>query len=384
MEISVAEAIKDILLMQGSVVVPGLGAFNGSHKVSQIDSVAGVMQPSSLQIDFDPNSVINDGFLVDFIQKKYDLGIIESQKLVQDFTEKIKITLEKHEHFAIPDVGKLYRDHIERIQFMPTSANLNLESFGLPTLNFSPLSRTRPEVKVTEETHILTAQVPPMTPLTALPEPIPAHIQPVPVEYEDDEMAFLPFPIKKLIPALAVALLFILGFMIYIFNRDNKNTEGVLNRREPEVKINKSPKEQPIVQNESPRKSTQSTDNQAVKPTESKITDKEVFSESKKSTSEQETDVKPVVPPTVEIQPGSAGQGSKKATVILGGFADPANIGRHKKWLASKNFGLYEKKTATMTILGAMVSYNDDAELSEMVEDIRARFGNGISVKKQK
>ncbi|NJN33743.1 MAG: hypothetical protein HC817_05295 [Saprospiraceae bacterium] len=148
MEISVAEAIKDIILMQGSVVVPALGGFVGSHKVSQIDSVAGAMRAPSLQIDFNPNAIINDGILVGFIQNKYDLGIIESQNLVKDFTEKAKITLEKYEHFNISDVGTLYRDHIDRIQFMPASTNLNLESFGLTTLNCSPLSRTRPETKI--------------------------------------------------------------------------------------------------------------------------------------------------------------------------------------------------------------------------------------------
>ncbi|NJN33744.1 MAG: hypothetical protein HC817_05300 [Saprospiraceae bacterium] len=242
-----------------------------------------------------------------------------------------------------------------------------------------------PRNKNTEEEPALTAQMPPMIPLTAtLPEPIPLNTQPIPVEYEDEEMAFLPFPVRKLIPASAVALLVVLGFMIYIFNKDNNNTEGVLNRREQDVKINKSPKEQPKVENAPPKKPTQSADNQVVKPNEPKVSDKEVFSNSSKNSSEQESDVKPVVPSTTETQPNVLAQGSKKATVILGGFADPTNISRHKKWLASKNFGLYEKKTATMTVLGALVNYNEDAELSDIIEDIRARFGDGISVKKQK
>ena len=95
MEIKIAEDIKELIYEHGSVVVPGLGSFSGDYKSAAIDNVQGQLAPPALDIVFNPNNVLNDGVLLDFIKNKYHVLMHEAQKAIDTFTEEVVQTFKK-------------------------------------------------------------------------------------------------------------------------------------------------------------------------------------------------------------------------------------------------------------------------------------------------
>ena len=140
MNIHIAEEIKEMLYENGSVVIPGLGAFKGNYKSAAVDGVQGQIAPPSLDISFDPNNILNDGIFLDFLKKKHHSSMQEAQMALDAFRDYTSNTFEKHEIIVIPQVGRLYRDFNNKVQFLPDTTNFNTDTYGLPIAQFYPVS----------------------------------------------------------------------------------------------------------------------------------------------------------------------------------------------------------------------------------------------------
>ncbi|MCU0347080.1 MAG: hypothetical protein MUC59_09050 [Saprospiraceae bacterium] len=146
MSTEVNKAIQELLYEQTAVIVPGLGGFTSTPGAATVDYVQDVITPPSSKLDFNPNLVINDGVLVQYLQKTNLSTYQEAEVLVHKFVEQVRETLERREIFEIPKVGRLYQDYEHKIRFMPEGTNFNAASFGLPTVEFQPLvkEKTKP------------------------------------------------------------------------------------------------------------------------------------------------------------------------------------------------------------------------------------------------
>ena len=70
----------------------------------------------------------------------------------------------------------------------------------------------------------------------------------------------------------------------------------------------------------------------------------------------------------------------EKAVIIIGGFANKSNIKKLKDYIAKNNFGLYERKSGSMTVIGAEVIYKDKKELRALLTRFRARYGDEVEI----
>jgi hypothetical protein len=357
MNIHLDEDIKEMLYEGGSVVIPGLGAFRGGYKSAYIDGIQGHLAPPSLEIIFDPNTVINDGVFVDFLRKKYQISIQEAQTAIEDFKEKAFSTFDKHELIVIPQVGRLYRDFNKKVQFLPDSTNFNTDTFGLPTAQFHPVSRTYTEKTAAVEAIMNETPPPPIT-NQAFPEssdniPYPTLTEEEPNEGKSGQW-------RKFMPGLTIAVLVIMTFSIYMHNQNKEK----LNPEAEKAKVNVSPQkpaeDAPATSNNPPIASTPPTP-QAEKTTiaNEKMVEKSPVTEGSNST---------LTPPTPVVK-------SNKVRIICGAFGDINNINRHKKWFAANGYGVYEKPNGAITILGAEVSYSDKQDLRRIVGRLQERFG---------
>ena len=374
MEIRIAEDIKELIYDHGSVVIPGLGSFSGDYKSASIDNVLGHLAPPALEIVFNPNNVLNDGILLDYIKNKYHVLTHEAQKAIDHFTGEVIQTFKKHEIVVIPDVGRLYRDYSDKVRFLPENTNFNTDTFGLPTVQFYPVSRNKPdsivekmETVVSNHTVHSDATPTPAKPFT-FPESSDNISSPLIPEHPFD--LNLPFDIRKFMPALAVALLLILAFTIYLFNKSDTN--AVLDRQK--LKVNeKPPKTENNVGNDG---------NQPTQPTPStQNSSKSQDIASDKSFKNTPTVTNPKV--NSESSVGDIAPKAKttnQAIIIVGGFSNKGNINRLKSWISSNGYGIYERKSGGLTVIGAEVNYNSKKDLNKVLSQIRNRYGDEVEV----
>jgi len=153
MNIDITPYIKELLFENNSLVIPGFGALTLSYSPSTIDHVQGLLNPPSKSLSFDKNLVVNDGKLVNIIQEKHQVSTLEANQQISKFVSIIKDQLERREMVNISNVGRLYKDFENNIQFIPDSTNFNKEAFGLPTVQFYPIVRD----KVTAESIVPSA-----------------------------------------------------------------------------------------------------------------------------------------------------------------------------------------------------------------------------------
>jgi cell division septation protein DedD len=367
MKITVANDIKDILFERNMVVVPGFGALKSEYKSANLDGVTGKLTPPALDIQFDGNQTIDDGIFVDFLKSKYSATTAEVQEALANFTKSAHESFEKNEVLSVPEVGRFYKDFTQGIRFLPEKTNFNIDSFGLPTLQYYPVSRTRVEVenaieKITEK---------PTATLTAAQreEPLPQSIDtidpPMPSWTSNNYEREYSFQWKSLVPFAAVGMVAFLVVLIYNFSSNDKNTEGValdkmnVNTKPPKETPKPNAPQPPVTQAPAPAKQT---------PTKPTIANENMIQDNKKQGESTVSDVV-VTPPQGE-----------KAVILIGGFANKSNIKKLKDYIAKNNFGLYERKSGSMTVIGAEVIYKDKKELRALLNRFRARYGDEVEI----
>lgn len=372
MEIRIAEDIKELIYDHGSVVIPGLGSFSGDYKSASIDNVLGQLAPPALDIVFNPNNVLNDGVLLDYTKNKYHVLTHEAQKAIDTFTEDVVQTFKKHEIVVIPDVGRLYRDYSDKVRFLPENTNFNTDTFGLPTVQFYPVSRNKPDPVVEKTETVVAAQTVHSEAAVAKPFAFPESSDnistPLIPEYPFD--LNLPFDIRKFMPALAVALLFILVFTIYLFNKSDSN--AVIDRQK--LKVNEKPSK---VENNVGNAGKQPT--QPTPSTQNPSNPQDIASD--RFFKNNPTVTNPPVNSENSIGTVAAKEKSQnQAVLIVGGFSNKNNIKRLKTWISNNRYGIYERKSGGLTVIGAEVNYNTKKDLNKILTRFRNRFGDEVEV----
>jgi cell division septation protein DedD len=137
MHIDIVKAVEDLLLEKGQIVLPGLGEFSGTPQPAVIDYIKGVIAPPSQKLQFNPDIVLNDGVLVNYLQNRYEITAGHAENAINEFVTEVKDKLGKREIFILPHIGRLYSDYQNNIKFLQEETNLNPDSFGLPDVRFS-------------------------------------------------------------------------------------------------------------------------------------------------------------------------------------------------------------------------------------------------------
>jgi hypothetical protein len=404
MDIQIASDIKDLLMEDGTAIVPGLGGFTSTYKPAVTDGVMGVLHPPTYHLAFDPHQQTNDGKLIEFIREKYHVSSTTAQEAIDVFVKDTQGNFEKNEIVIMPEIGRLYRDFTQKIQFLPEATNFNAETFGLSSINFSPISRTKYEpTKSTPVAAVAIESTVEATLESTLEAMVAAEpvIKAQPSYKEKVEVAFLtpvddvppPSIIKKsenptwlpdnwrdYAPALAVALISILAILVWMntSNSGKGNTEGVKKLENEKPKINVSPHDNAGTTANTEVAPSGNPPQQPILPPQTgldspTVSNQQVFEDKRKQ--ETVTSSKPDV-----FKPESA----HKATIVIGGFANKDNIVRLKKWISAQGYGIYEKKKSSgLTEVGCEVGYESPEELARMLTKIKARYGNEIDVYKK-
>ncbi|MBK7410197.1 MAG: hypothetical protein IPJ40_20360 [Saprospirales bacterium] len=91
----IASCISELLHLQDTVILPGLGALEGSYKAAVVDPVQGVVHPPSKKLRFNANLKLNDGTLVDLIAKNNHWPLSRAQEELDTYVVRMRQSLEK-------------------------------------------------------------------------------------------------------------------------------------------------------------------------------------------------------------------------------------------------------------------------------------------------
>lgn len=143
MQIDIANHIEKLLFLHDALTIPSFGAFTARSTAAAADYAGGTVAPPSKTLTFNENMTADDGLLVQDISRTHGLSSEEARKALQDFVDNMQDLLNRREIVTLPGIGRLYKNYVHKIQFLPDATNFNATSFGLPPLQFSPIARSR-------------------------------------------------------------------------------------------------------------------------------------------------------------------------------------------------------------------------------------------------
>lgn len=138
--------IRDLLLENETVIIPGFGAFISVYQPAEINEESGEISPPSKKISFNPQIRNNDGLLVGYVAEMEGISHFDALKKIEREREEFLYQLDKGEKITFENTGILWYNETNEILFSAfTDDNLLLDSFGLESasLTFQPEEETK-------------------------------------------------------------------------------------------------------------------------------------------------------------------------------------------------------------------------------------------------
>lgn len=143
MQIDIAAHIEKLLFLHDTLTIPSFGGFTAMRTPAGVDYAGSTVTPPSKTLAFNENLSVDDGLLTDDIAQEHGISAEEARAAIQQFVEQIQAQLNQREIVTLPGVGRLYKNYVQKIQFLPDATNFHAGSYGLPPLQFSPIARSR-------------------------------------------------------------------------------------------------------------------------------------------------------------------------------------------------------------------------------------------------
>lgn len=321
----IGKYIGELLYHHDAVAVPGLGTFVNAYRPAEIDQVKGELHPPGKGATFNPNLVTDDGLLVNILQNRHQLDLDTAKATLQQYAEELKAALERQEIIDFPEVGRLYQDYENNLQFLPDHNNFSLEAYGLPTVDAYPVARPRS-----------TTPPPPVTTSKS-----GAHRT---ANY-------------ALIGAIALGTVVILvaGYFL-LFDHTRPAEEALL--PVPTSRVNVSP-------------SNEATDSMAEEQTDTGRVSSSPKAESPAAEEDWDSE-KPTSAP-----------GQKRLVIIIGAFGDKSNVTRLVDDIYDAGYEPYTEQSGSLTKVGVQRAYTEPQEVEQTLNDVRNRFNSDAKLIKK-
>ncbi len=351
MNIDVGKAIKELLFEHAAVIVPGLGGFTSAPSPSTVDYVQGVVLPPSKKLEFNPNLVINDGVLVNHIQQANTVTSQEAGELVSRYVEEVSQALERREIVEIAQVGRLYKDYEHKIRFMPEGENFNADSFGLPSVHFSPVVKERPAAAAAA------------TAVATPPPPVAGNAAHATTTVSGTAASSGGFAsggsswVQRMLPWLVLLAAVLLAVSIYfMFGGKDKKEEPIAKER-----LNVKPQASTDIA--APESSTEGS---AQEQQPEVATKKATPPTPPPAKTEESTTRRNEVPP--------AASGLRQTFIVVHSFGVRGNATKFAQKLSEAGYASETQKVGPLYRVGVVLAHKNDAEVEAMKNELGKKF----------
>jgi nucleoid DNA-binding protein len=152
--LALLEYIKDQLLFNDAVTLPGLGSFEIRKSASRIQGKKII--PPTAQVIFNPDNSLDNGVLSKSIASAEDISQDEASQKVLEYIDEILFALNKGESYVFAGFGKLYRDaeNVYRFEKDPVY-QIEFETYGLESFELDPIEEAMQAVKSPEDEKVV-------------------------------------------------------------------------------------------------------------------------------------------------------------------------------------------------------------------------------------
>jgi nucleoid DNA-binding protein/cell division septation protein DedD len=352
MGIDVSLYLSHLLYRNNVAILPGFGAFVATTTPAVVDHARGIISPPSKVLTFNENLKINDGFLINLIRHKHGITAHEARTIVENFVLSMNDILKNKDTIRLDSIGKLYHNIHRQIIFEPdTKANFNATTFGLPAIQYHPLSRNISFIKPTEKplnipnTEIANNEISNNTVSTA-------EIPPISPEKRTSwyyEKRYL----------VAAALIGFTATTALWYHNQSKNITIPEARIIPtEVRVNVKPGQE-IAENAVNQQDTSISleGNTVAEPS------KEITTPTQEKSKEE---------PLSELSEGY------ETTLLVGSYSRKSNIRRVEKRLRRKGFEVYNAPFKGLHRIGVIVHCRTAKEKKQHIATLQKMFGNTV------
>ncbi|MDF1673810.1 MAG: SPOR domain-containing protein [Vicingaceae bacterium] len=144
--------ISELLYKHDCVIIPALGGFVANYQPAKINGIQNTFYPPSKSISFNRSLINNDGLLANHVAQKEKVSYPNACKRVEQEVANINVNLKNKKRVLLKDVGTLFLDSENRLQFEPAeNVNFLLDAYGLTVFQKQPIKRVTLEEKITKE-----------------------------------------------------------------------------------------------------------------------------------------------------------------------------------------------------------------------------------------
>jgi len=170
--VRINEIIKDLLILNDSLVIEGFGIFETKYQPAQKNEIDGTMLPPTKSVSFNQKIKTDDSkILFKYLVEKGGLTEQDAQKQIEDFVSATDAKVKMKGEVEIKDLGIFYSDGNSNIAFKQiVTESLLLENYGMSNVTIPSEIEKNPIVSTvnTKKTKTITTTT---TTTTVKPEP---------------------------------------------------------------------------------------------------------------------------------------------------------------------------------------------------------------------
>jgi len=138
--VNLGKYIRELILENDTVVIPGFGAIISSYRPAKIDEEGNKILPPSKEISFTSKIRNNDGLLVGYVAEKEKISHSEALQKIEKERENILYQLDKDESVTLENTGTFYSNDKHEIQFEPSLQDYQaIDSFGMEPVSLTEM-----------------------------------------------------------------------------------------------------------------------------------------------------------------------------------------------------------------------------------------------------
>ncbi|MTB50215.1 hypothetical protein [Lewinella sp. W8] len=352
----IVTAIRELLMEEGKVGLPGLGTLQLAPQPALISPVEGKALPPSERVTFNENLVLDDGKILQYLISTTEIDPQVLEKELKLFLASTSEALDAGRSFTIEGVGRLFKHYDGQMRFTASGDNYSKDSFGLPEIALQPVVRT-------EKRRSSTADDPMLVTGTAAGQSTPKSNL-----LQDPALRQILWYVAAVLGVILLAvILWRLAQTIAGTSEEDplepqatEIPDDRLNVPPPATSVRPTP---PPVDADRVRPDDPPRLNQP--PTRPEEPSGEV-----PSSTEEPAPVTPPRTPSTTPSPGSP----NVAIIATGLYGQDRNVEKNLRRIKEAGYEAYSRPEGRLTRVGIRLSYDTEEELFEALNVIRSRF----------